>query len=303
MTEETTPVVEEAVAMAAYAVVEGKITAVEGDVYTAESEFGEEFFINKNALKLTIDNLGQAAEITAGDSVMLYLRKTTPMLLSLPAQYSPTVIVKMTEAASSVDVDVYSKSKEDEFGSYINRANKLALNLPEGFKFENPDGTAFEGEADGMDFVVVYSMSTFSIPAQTTPEKVIVIPTEEEKSEEIDFSALTKIVANGKEIDYIKADGAEAMIQLRDVAEALGFEVLWSDELKSITLNGGMYMLSIGNDSYVKGRMMPISIGQAPVCVPVDDTGITFVPATYFTDVLEAEASFDAGVLTLNLAQ
>lgn len=304
--ENTSAVVQEEV-HSAFVALNVKITAVEENSFKAETEEGEEVIINKNYLQLTITNEGDMTELVAGDQVTIFDRENTPMLLSLPAQYSPSVIVKNTEAVSAVDVDEYRKSGENDFGDYINKANTLAIHVNDETPVIKLSREAFDGNLDGCDLVVIYSMTALSIPAQTTPTSIIVlnkakeeIPAESEEA--IDFSKLTKIVAGDAEIPYETVAGAENMIPLRAVAEGLGFNVQWNDQIKSVILNGP-YSLKIGEDSYIKGRMVPITLGQAPVCVPVNGTGITYVPATYFTEVLDAEAEYADGVLTYKMSK
>ncbi|MBP3361562.1 MAG: copper amine oxidase N-terminal domain-containing protein [Clostridia bacterium] len=306
---ENTPAVIQQETHSAFVTFTGKITAVEEDMYKAETEDGEEFLINKNYLQLSITNEGDMTEIAAGDQVTIYVRENTPTVLSLPAQYSPTVIVKNTEAVSAVDVDKYIKSGENDFGDYVNQAESLAIHVNDDTPVIKLTKETFDGNLDGYDLIVVYEMTTRSLPAQTTPTRIIVLNKDaedipdvsDETEESIDLSKVTKIVAGDAEIPYETVAGAENMIPLRAVAEGLGFDVQWNDALKSITLNGP-YSLRIGEDSYIKGRMAPITLGQAPVCVPVNGTGVTYVPAAFFTEVLEAEAVYADGVLTYEMS-
>lgn len=284
---------------AAYITISGKITGVEEETFLAQTESGEEIIINKNALQLTITNEGEMTELQKGDNVTLYVREDTPMVLSLPAQYSPTVIVKATEAASTVMVDNFVKSGEDEFGMYINQGGNLAISVAEETEIIKLSREYFDGNLDGRDLIVIYDMVLYSLPAQTTPKKVIVLNMAQEVPAEAE--GFSKIVAGEKEFDYVEAEGAEGMIPVRSVLEALGFTVEWNSELKSVMINGGKFAFAIGEDSYTVGRMVPVSLGQAPVCACVNGTGITHVPMSFFTEVVGLSAEVTDGTLTFSM--
>ncbi len=283
---------------AAYITISGKITGVEEETFLAQTESGEEIIINKNALQLTITNEGEMIELQKDDSVTLYVREDTPMVLSLPAQYSPTVIVKATEAASTVMVDNFVKSGEDEFGMYINQGGNLAISVAEETEIIKLSREYFDGNLDGRDLIVIYDMVLYSLPAQTTPKKVIVLNMAQEVPAEAE--GFSKIVAGEKEFDYVEAEGAEGMIPVRSVLEALGFTVEWNGELRSVMINSGKFTFAIGEDYYTIGRMAPVSLGQAPVCVCVDGTGITHVPMSFFTEIVGLSTEIADGVLTIS---
>ncbi len=283
---------------AAYITISGKITGVEEDTFLAQTETGEEIIINKNYLQLSITNDGEMTELKEGDSVTLYVREDTPMVLSLPAQYSPTVIVKATEAESTVLVDNFVKSGEDEFGMYVNQGETLAISVAEETEIIKLSREFFDGNLDGQDLIVIYDMVLYSLPAQTTPKKVIVL----NKAQEIPAEAegFSKIVAGEAEFEYVEAEGAEGMIPVRSVLEALGFTVDWDGELRSVMINSGKFTFAIGEDYYTVGKMAPVSLGQAPVCVPVNGTGITHVPMSFFTEVVGLNAEVAEGTLTIS---
>ena len=276
-----------------------KITAVEDEMFTAiNTETEEEILINKNYLQMSINADGEMIELAAGDEAVLYVREDTPMLLSLPAQYSPTVIVKASEKA--VDVDNYKKSVEGEdFGDYTNQAGTLAIHVSEETEIIKLSREMFDGNLDGFDLVVIYDVVAQSLPAQTNPTKIIVL--NKAQQFEAEDETFTKIVAGDKEFEYIEAEGAEGMIPVRAIAEALGFTVQWDANIPAVMINNGMFTFAIGEDHYTKGKMMPISLGQASVCVPVNGTGITHVPFEFFTEVLGVNAQIEEGTLTFTL--
>jgi hypothetical protein len=70
------------------------------------------------------------------------------------------------------------------------------------------------------------------------------------------------------------------MVPLRAIAEALGYDVTWNNELQRAFL-GKDISLNIGSDSYTYMKMAPIQLGTAPTIVE----GKTFVPLSFFKEV------------------
>jgi len=93
-------------------------------------------------------------------------------------------------------------------------------------------------------------------------------------------------------VDYVMLEGAPApfihpensnvaMVPLRAVATALGYDVSWNSYLRSVQLGVAIH-LWIGSTEVHFGRMAPLEISVAPVIV--DD--MTFVPHDFFRTVL-----------------
>ena len=286
-------------AHSAFITVNCTIKGAEEEMYKAiKADTEEEILINKNALQMTINADGEMVELKEGDIATLYVREDTPMVLSLPAQYSPTVIVVTSDSANAVDIDNYRKSVEGEdFGNYTNQAGTLAIHVSEETEIIKLSREMFDGNLDGCDLVVVYDMVAQSLPAQTAPKKVIVL--NKAQMVEIEDETFTKIIAGHKEFEYVEAEGAEGMIPVRAVAEALGFTVDWDAQIPAVMINNGMFTFAIGEDHYTRGKMMPISLGQAAVCVCVNGTGITHVPVEFFSEVLGLSAVIENGALII----
>ena len=78
-------------------------------------------------------------------------------------------------------------------------------------------------------------------------------------------------------IQDVYAKDNTTMVPLREVAEAAGFTVTWDAENRAVILNDGVYSLKIGENSYVKGKMMPLTLSAAPEIV----NDLTYVPAEF----------------------
>lgn len=263
-------------------------------------------------------------DVKAGDTITVFTNGYAPAPLILPPQYQANVImVNDNMEISSLrfcDVDTYVK-RDDVL---VNLANTLALNLGEETKITGLTGrmTTID-ELENKDLLVVYSMSTRSIPAQTTPIAIVVlgeneqalaaveaanaapemtaapettaapIPEATEIPAPVDFTKITAVKIGNETIENFYVNDGVLMLPLRKIVETAGFTVEWDDAQKAVTLNSGMYSLKIGDNSYIKGRMMPLTLNAAPEI----KNDRTFVPVDYFLDILELQYSVNDGVL------
>ena len=103
-----------------------------------------------------------------------------------------------------------------------------------------------------------------------------------EEIEEL-FPLNGEIVINGEIIEAPAPyyNNGVVMVPLRAIAEALGFDVNWDEEVQGVRL-GVAINLWIGKDYYTVGRMAPIELGAAPELNDV----YTYVPYTFFRDVV-----------------
>lgn len=259
-------------------------------------------------------------DVKVGDTITVFTNGYAPAPLMLPPQYQANVImVNDNMEISSLrfcDVDTYVKRD----GALVNLANTLELELGEETKITGLVGrmTTID-ELENKDLLVVYSMSTKSIPAKTSPIAITVLgeneqalaqlnaPVENEPEEtqpeetaspEVDFTKIKDIKVNNEIISkyYIESDGT-VMLPLRKIAETFGFSVEWDGENRTVLLNSGMYSLQIGVNSYIKGRMVPVALKAAPYI----KEDLTYVPVEYFTEILEAAAVVENDVYTLTL--
>lgn len=262
---------------------------------------------------LVINSKGERVDaLNEGDSITYYVKGNKPTILIYPPVYTPDVIVvndKNGENNSSVKVDTF----KIEDGALISSDGQLVLNI-DASVLENADGSKVTKESlGGKDLCVIYSMTTMSLPPQTSPDKVYIL-----KSAEEDIQLPDEILANESAVtevtNRISANGGEAfditlveingrqMLPVRAVSEALGLEVSYSDELQAVTV-GTVPMgvnFNIGADSYNKARMTPFTLGQAPVKVIFEETGVTYVPVEFFTEVLGAQITVDNGTTLID---
>ncbi len=151
--------------VAPYYGADGK-TPVEGKVIVSvEDKDGmqADFIVSQDTPRLT-DTKPQAGEAFTG-----WYDAARPMIMIYPPRYTPDVIqVGALAEGQNVKVDRFDEGLLASEGS-------LKLNVGKDTEVVNPDGTAFEGNIAERNLAVVYGPTTRSIPAQTTPIRVIVL--------------------------------------------------------------------------------------------------------------------------------
>jgi hypothetical protein len=231
-------------------------------------------------------------------------------------QYPPSPVAMVV--AIGFDKDKFIKV--DRFDKdLVSEDGQLKLNNGPTTKIILQNSEDFDGELTGRALAVVYSVTTRSIPAQTTPEKIVVLYekaaapiynlTDEEKAalnsgDETDKPAvpayeLTQedkaMLAKGAQNltiavndvtvagpkPYVNENGV-FMLPVRAVAEAMGLNVEWFGDTNTVQV-GKTASFAIGKDAYAKNKMTPIELGTAPVL----NDGTTYVPLDFFTQIIE----------------
>ena len=254
---------------------------------------------------LVYDNLGNKkalSDLTDGSKITVFTGSYEPTPLILPVQYTANVIIINGDQEGNVNIDTYLADEE----GYTNAANTLNIATADDTKIVDKNEKEYKGDLDKNDLIVFYGVSTKSIPAQTTPTKVVVLgkneialkqieaaknatpaPTASPKVTEapqVSYAGLVNVVIGDKNVSDVYAKDNTTMVPLREVAEAAGFTVTWDAENRAVILNDGVYSLKIGENSYIKGKMMPLTLSAAPEIV----NDLTYVPAEFFAEVTES---------------
>ena len=260
---------------------------------------------------LVYDNLGNKkalSDLTDGSKITVFTGSYEPTPLILPVQYTANVIIINGDQEGNVNIDTYLADEE----GYTNAANTLKIATADDTKIVDKDEKEYKGDINKNDLIVFYDVSTKSIPAQTTPTKVVVLgkneialkqieaaknatpaPTaapettvapEATEAPQVSYAGLVNVVIGDKNVSDVYAKDNTTMVPLREVAEAAGFTVTWDAENRAVILNDGVYSLKIGENSYVKGKMMPLTLSAAPEIV----NDLTYVPAEFFAEVTES---------------
>lgn len=107
------------------------------------------------------------AMVTVGDKVTGYYDGNAPAPLIFPPQYQALVMVKFSPF-QNVKVDYFNSELESSDG-------QLKLNLSSFTQVVLTNGQAFSRIPSNRNLIVIYGPSTKSIPAQTTPYRIIVL--------------------------------------------------------------------------------------------------------------------------------
>ncbi|RKD22914.1 hypothetical protein BEP19_11805 [Ammoniphilus oxalaticus] len=193
-------------------------------------------------------------------TVDAYYDKNKPMIMIYPPQIAPEIVIVHGEEMGQVKVGKFTNE-------FVSLDNQLKLNLAEDTQLVNHQGKEIkEDELNGKELIVFYTASTKSIPAQTTPNKIIAL---DPLNEEID--------------EVIEPE----MVPLREVAEGLGYDVEWDESTKRVTLTkqASSYQLTIGAKDYGYNR----SLGYLDVAPEIKD-GRTYVPQQFVDLLLENQS-------------
>lgn len=105
-------------------------------------------------------------EVVVGDRVTGYYDGNAPVIMIYPPQYPALVMVKQ-DPRQNVKVDFFNNQ-------LVSGDGQLKLNLSPFTKIILTNGQPFSNPPSNRNLIVLYGTSTFSIPAQTTPYKIIV---------------------------------------------------------------------------------------------------------------------------------
>lgn len=161
------------------------------------------------------------SKLEIGTVLETYYDKNKPRILIYPQQVTPKfIIIKDKETEGEIKVGQFDKK-------LLSLDGQLKLEIGKETVMENQLGETIKKEdLAGKDLIVFYTITTRSLPPQTTPTKVIAYDETAEKMARID-----KIIKN----DHIVKTGVK-MIPLQKVAEELGYIVEHDSNAKSVLI-------------------------------------------------------------------
>lgn len=126
-----------------------------------------DIIISKDTLILT--NTGEQIELKEGQNFTAFVNINKPMITIYPPQYSPEIIIIQTDSKGMV---VQGKFNRD----FVNDELSLKLNIDEETVMMDIQGnTVSTNEIVNQNILVFYDKTTRSIPAQTSPTKIILL--------------------------------------------------------------------------------------------------------------------------------
>ena len=117
-------------------------------------------------------------EVKEGSLLDVYTGAYTPAPMIMPPQYQANIIIVLdpdAEEAGFTCADTFIMVEDMLTGA----GNTLALNLTEDVEIVGREGEPTQEDLENKDLLVFYGASTRSIPAQTTPTKIVVLGTNE----------------------------------------------------------------------------------------------------------------------------
>lgn len=105
--------------------------------------------------------------LSVGMKCTFWYASNAPVPLILPPQYN-AVAAAREKNGRMIDVSYYDRS-------LVNKEQTLQLNLDGSVEVRTTNNQYFQGSPANHNLVVEYSNSTRSIPAQTTPKKIVVL--------------------------------------------------------------------------------------------------------------------------------
>lgn len=214
------------------------------------------------------------------DFLLAYYDTRKPMVTIYPPEYKADVFMVASDQRSLF------VGEFDE--RLIDTTNYLRLNIGEKTRIVDRNGGSYAGPLEGKELAILYGAATKSIPAQTSPELIVLLEGETNASETELYQpdvASMDLMVEGELTPSPEAWLTEddvVMVPLRAIAEKIGANVMWSEELQTVML-GDSFTLTIGEDAYYNMKYDdPISLGQASEI----RHGRTFVPLAFFRNVI-----------------
>lgn len=217
---------------------------------------------------LVFDKKGNEVELKEGDVVTLYMPSNQPMIMIYPPQYSPAVVIVGEDA----EPNFVKVTQFDE--NFLSEDQQLKLNIGEDTVIVNSDGEEVDkAEVYKQRAIVFYNMTTRSIPAQTTPSKIVVFTDEMAK-----LAKLDAIIGE----DIYEVQGKQ-MVPLRKIAEGFGYKVEATKNGAILSKGPVTYTLTRGQKMYGYNK----ALGYFEVAPELLEYGKTYVEYEFALELIK----------------
>ena len=185
---------------------------------------GVQYILDNSEIIIDAETLNflQPSDLKEGMELTVVAPKNAPMTLSLPPMMSDQTVIIVNSSEVSLDMSYF-----DEM--LVNEENTLALNITKDTYITNTKGEKRIFTADDIknnSAIVIYTASTRSIPAQTTPKMVMILPSMDSE-ENLNEEVMPSIKKEVEETEYLS---------IREIAIEYGYNITWDNEIKSATL-------------------------------------------------------------------
>ncbi|PIC99009.1 MULTISPECIES: stalk domain-containing protein [unclassified Sporosarcina] len=255
----------------AFVKVEGTIDGMEKNdgltLYTIKWK-EESFVLAITKDTLIFDNTGKKVKMKKGDKVSAYTHAEKPMIMIYPPQYTPDVVIVENDEANTAIVGIFDDELVDPY-------LKLQLNVDDGADISSASGDKVKAnDLKGKDLLVFYKEATRSIPAQTTPEKVVIL----------DVNAVDEdaTIEQMIEDDHYMVEGVK-MVPLRLLAEKLGYVVDSTGVGAVVSKGAPSYTITRGQKEYGYNKSL-LKFEAAPELL---EPKKTYVPVEFIEEMMK----------------
>ena len=136
--------------------------------FEVESGEGAPYRVNVFDTNVVFDTHGVHVFLEEGKVFQAFVALNKPMAMIFPPQYAPDlVVVENDEELGFVDVSLFDED-------FVNEQNTLKLHVDDTTVIQDVEGNRLQIEDVKNTYLAAfYSMTTRSIPAQTTPKKLL----------------------------------------------------------------------------------------------------------------------------------
>ena len=228
-----------------------EITKENGALYikVEENDQTRTFRIHEDTLLL--DNEDKAAveidKLQKNQKVNVFFK--SDHLINVPDEFltEADVLVVKSNKNTFVKLDVFDKNLLSESGD-------LQLNVSDKTKIVDWEGHAIsKNQIQNKKLLVFYSVTTRSVPPQTSPEKIILLDsanTENDTIHENDDLSKNEILSQIKDSDIYRKNGV-TYIALSNIASKAGFDTSWKEEARLVSLENGYKFFELTIDERV----------------------------------------------------
>ncbi|PIC86974.1 copper amine oxidase [Sporosarcina sp. P20a] len=255
----------------AFVKVEGTINGTEKNdeltLYTIKWK-EESFVLAITKETLIFDNTGKKVELKKGDKVSAYTHADKPMIMIYPPQYTPDAVIVEKDEANAAVVGIFGDELVDPY-------LKLQLNVDDSTDISSASGNKVNADdLKGKDLLVFYKETTRSIPAQTSPEKVVILDVNT-----VDEDATVEQII---EDDHYMVDGVK-MVPLRLLAEKLGYVVDSTGVGAVVSKGAPSYTITRGQKEYGYNKSL-MKFEAAPELL---EPKKTYVPVEFIEEMMK----------------
>lgn len=191
------------------------------------------------------------------------------------------VAVADADYVGSVKIDTFRNSTEDEFGEFMSNDGSLALNIADTTEIVDREGNKLtKDDINGSIAAVYYNIAALSYPAQTAPEKIVIV-------DKAAADLMNYTFTYGEKTYTVKATDVEgsSYVPVRATAEALGFVVGWDGENVTVSVSEGEKTTSF--------KVNVTELNDKGDKAFISNEDLTYVPVEFFMNIVPEDLAID----------